>query len=426
MGSLTKKPKPFQTSNVPTWMQQAGEETFNRAKDVADQPYQPYGGQRVAGYGQNLQAAGDAAQASRGGVFRSDYFDPARSLISGNKYDARAISARDVTPGSVSAEKVGTERFGGRAAQRYMSPFIQQALSPVVRELGERGGRELSGIKQMAGARGAFGGSRQGLLESESMRGTKESISDALSGGYQQAYDRATGMFTSDQARALQAQQSNQATGLQAGQGNQATNLRAALANQAKDLDVGRFNESQRAQQSALATGQAQALGGLGTQFGNIKSGVVDRLMRTGGAEQAYSQSQADEDYRQFEEQRGHPQQQLEILMRALGMSPERIQASSGGSSPFSQLAGAGATAAAVYMSDTRSKEDIDLVDTIEGVKFYSFRYKNDPNKIKHTGVMAQEIREKIPNAVIAGEDGMLMVDYTQVNSYIRGKRCLH
>lgn len=61
-------------------------------------------------------------------------------------------------------------------------------------------------------------------------------------------------------------------------------------------------------------------------------------------------------------------------------------------------------------LSDIRLKEDLRPIGTTdEGLTIYSFRYKGDPTL--HRGVVAQEVREVRPDAVME-IDGFLHVDY--------------
>ena len=75
------------------------------------------------------------------------------------------------------------------------------------------------------------------------------------------------------------------------------------------------------------------------------------------------------------------------------------------GTSAVGQAAGAAAAA-----SDIRLKKNIVYSHTENGHKIYEFEYKNEPN-VKYSGVMAQEVLETNPSAVIE-EDGYYKVYY--------------
>jgi len=86
----------------------------------------------------------------------------------------------------------------------------------------------------------------------------------------------------------------------------------------------------------------------------------------------------------------------------------------------FGSLAGAGATLGGAYitaaMSDRRLKDNIRFctVDPATELNLYEFNYINDPD---HTfiGVMADEVMERFPHAVIEQEDGYMAVDYAEL-----------
>lgn len=72
-------------------------------------------------------------------------------------------------------------------------------------------------------------------------------------------------------------------------------------------------------------------------------------------------------------------------------------------------------SAAIGLISDVRLKRDIERIGTLpSGLGVYSFRYLWDDQP--QVGVMAQEVREVIPEAVHETADGVLFVDYGKVH----------
>jgi hypothetical protein len=66
--------------------------------------------------------------------------------------------------------------------------------------------------------------------------------------------------------------------------------------------------------------------------------------------------------------------------------------------------------------SDQRLKAGIERVGThAAGFGLYRFRYLW--SDIEHVGVMAQDVREVMPHAVIRGDDGFLRVDYAAIGA---------
>tara|TARA_R100001163_G_C5068158_1_gene208001 strand:- start:5738 stop:6871 length:1134 start_codon:yes stop_codon:yes gene_type:complete len=93
-------------------------------------------------------------------------------------------------------------------------------------------------------------------------------------------------------------------------------------------------------------------------------------------------------------------------------------QAFSGGASPFQQIVSA-ASAAAPYvaMSDIRLKTNVKQVGKLNnGIKLYTWNWTEEAkgiagNQVEY-GVIAQEVMEVVPEAVIEGNDGYLRVSY--------------
>lgn len=95
----------------------------------------------------------------------------------------------------------------------------------------------------------------------------------------------------------------------------------------------------------------------------------------------------------------------------SLRMSGQQAQ-----SSAISGTIGLGLSAGGIYFSDGRVKENVERVGaTPNGLGIFTFNYIwNDPSVVR-IGVMAQEVRERFPEAVSRGEDGILMVDYSKI-----------
>ena len=69
-----------------------------------------------------------------------------------------------------------------------------------------------------------------------------------------------------------------------------------------------------------------------------------------------------------------------------------------------------GLGAAGIMASDRRVKEDIKKVGTVKGRNLYEYKYKGHDGK--HFGLMAQEVEQDRPDAVINTSSGLKLVDY--------------
>jgi hypothetical protein len=109
-----------------------------------------------------------------------------------------AYELPSMTPGGMTGQATGPT---GIAAQ-YMNPYLSAVLTPQLEEL-----RRQSQITQMGNASkltqaGAFGGSRQAIMDSETQRNLLQQQNKAIGEGYANAYDKAMGQFNTEQGQA--------------------------------------------------------------------------------------------------------------------------------------------------------------------------------------------------------------------------------
>ena len=195
--------------------------------------------------------------------------------VYGGQYNAPSMVAAqtDFSPGLQQfqmgpAERVRADMFGGQQAAQYMSPFIEQAMEPQLREARRASEMQRTADQAQATRAGAFGGSRQAIVEAERQRNLGTQMGDIRARGLQTAYEQATQQFNQDAARRLQAQQLNQQAGLTVGGQNlQAllntqqlgtqTGLQTALANLSSEQQANVQNQAAQLQAQGLTAGQA-------------------------------------------------------------------------------------------------------------------------------------------------------------------------
>jgi hypothetical protein len=166
------------TSTLSPWVGDYVTNALGQGAALAQAPYQAYQGPLTAG------ASGLQQQAFAG---------------------ASDIAGAGYTPTQFSGGL-----FDTKAAQTYMNPYIQSALDPQLREL-----QRQSDIQRTADAgrltkAGAFGGSRQAIMESEGRRNLLDKQAGILGTGYATAYDKAMAQFNADQARQMEAQRAGE------------------------------------------------------------------------------------------------------------------------------------------------------------------------------------------------------------------------
>ncbi len=339
------------------------QELMKRAGALASQPYERYKYDRIAGFDPMQLQAQQAAANMR----VSPYIGQA-SGIAGNvanramniNYDPARFQEERVAAERVAAERANTGRFTDPGvAGSYMSPYMQNVVDIQKREA--QRAADIAGTQRGSEAvrAGAFGGSRQAILEAEAQRNLAQQMGDIQARGSQAAYEQAAQQFQTDEQRNLAMQQANIQAQLQAALANQQTGLSAALANQAKNLEAQQLSEQSRqfgadlglrGLQTALqGSGQLGQLAG--TQFGQAKD-IIGMQGAAGAERQAQQQRKLTQDYEDFLAQKKFPYQQLQFGQEMLrGMPMQSTE------SIYRAPPSAGATAAglaAMYMGGQR------------------------------------------------------------------------
>ena len=233
---------------------------------------------------------------------------------------------RDVTPTSLLDTNLGA----------YQNPFQSQVIDNTLGDLNRARQLQIQSDQDAAIGRGAFGGSRSALLESETNRNFAEQAAKTAGNLRAQGFDRATGLagqdigrqfeadrFMSDADRAIAMQNAN--FGQQAGLARQGllgdVSLNQARLNQQAGLaGMDAYNRagSQQAQLDASRFGANQdALNRFGLQQGQFDNqmnmGMFDAANRA-----AFMQPELDMRNRQF--QAGLLNNQLSDQYRSLGL----------------------------------------------------------------------------------------------------------
>jgi hypothetical protein len=260
---------------------------IGRAEALSKEEYKPYDRERIAQFTplqqQAFEAAGKlgpAAQIGQGTQFAG--IAGLQGLGAGQQYASQATD-----PSSMNA---------------YMSPYMNLALEPQMREAARRSGMQGQMDQAMAAQRGAFGGSRSTLMEAERQRNLGQLQSDIYGKGMQTAFEQAR-----------QAQQFGADLGLRG----------AGLG--------------------------LQAAGQLG-QLGQTQFGQEEASMRAKGAagaqQQAREQQRLSQDYQDFLDEKNFEKQQISFvsdILRGVPLSQSTYQTYQSPASFASQAAQLGA-----------------------------------------------------------------------------------
>lgn len=173
------KPINYGTSTVNTLSPYIGEyvtTALGKGAAMAASPYQAYTGPLTAG-------PSDLQQQAFAGI--------------------QSIASTGYTPETYDYK---TGQFGGETAQRYMNPYLQSALDPQLKEMKRQADiARLDDAARLTKA-GAYGGSRQAIMESEGRRNLMDTQRKALGEGYMTAYDKALQQYNLEQGKQIEAQ----------------------------------------------------------------------------------------------------------------------------------------------------------------------------------------------------------------------------
>lgn len=275
-----------QVSDLPDWAKPYAQQTLAGAqslvfqKDASGnitglQPYQQYQGERTAQFTplqqQSFQGAGSLTPSAAG--------DMGAGL-------AGVASMKALGTGY---NPYQTGQFTGGAAAQYMSPYLEQAMAPQIREATRQADIQRNTDNARAVGMGAFGGSRQAIVDAERERNLGTQIGDIRAQGYQNAFNNAQQQFNTEQQLREQSRQYGAGLGLQG--------LQTAL-------------------QGAGQLGQLGA-----QQFGQQKD-VLNLQNQFGTQQQQQVQNILSQQYQDFLKQQQYPYQQMEYLSSLIRGTP--------------------------------------------------------------------------------------------------------
>lgn len=376
---------------LPAWVDAASQANVAEANQIAAQPYQAYTGERVAGLTAMEQAAGGTLNS---GIARSNTALDAATGIAANTggFAPRQVRA----PGAVG--DVEAQGFLSRNVGAYMDPELNNVINPTM----DRMRREISMGTQAIGdeARGvgAWGGSRHGVREAVYGAEGARNMAATEAGMRSQAYNNATGLITQDNASALQAALANQNKSLNVNQ----QGLAAQTANQNADI----AGAGLRLQAGSLANQTAQTAADTAG-----RSSILQQQL--GQNERSVAQAQLDQQHAAFQEQRDAPTEALNLRLAALGMSPygkttsgTTTQPNNNSGNTAMAVMGGAATLLPLMFSDRKTKKNVRRIGKVPGTDLnqYEFQYKKGfmgRDLPKQVGLMADDVKKKVPGAVI-------------------------
>lgn len=247
---------------------QAG--TFNAPGVTAQQVSSTY--QAPSAYtGANIQSTFQAPTPYQAGTFQTGY--------------APGTFTSGYTPGSIE-----TGLGALKSIQEYMSPYQQAVIDIQAREARRQADISRQGEQARLAQAGAYGGSRQAIMEAERQRNLGQQIGDIQERGLQSAYDRAMQQRMQEAGLGLQARQMEE----QARQFGANIGLEAQRAGeQAKQFGVTSGLQAQQAQEASrqFAAQQGMTASQLQAQF-DLDAAKANELSRQFGYQQQMTAAQ--------------------------------------------------------------------------------------------------------------------------------------
>lgn len=185
IGSFLGAKEANKANRRPAYITEGEQYAVDRAREIAERPYVPYAGQRVAGLSKNEREA--SALARTGNESALGYLDKAGSELG------------------------KLEDFSGESLKKYMNPYTESVLSGALRTANEEYERERSRLENSMA--GAWGGDRAAFAAAELERGHTNTLTDLTARTYHDAFESARQSFFQDQDRRMRAAQAYQSLG---------------------------------------------------------------------------------------------------------------------------------------------------------------------------------------------------------------------
>ncbi|WP_421696941.1 tail fiber domain-containing protein [Ancylobacter sp.] len=341
---------------------------LNSSQKLAKQEYTPYTGQLVAGFTPDQQAAFESIRSSQGAW--QPYYDQAQEY---------AQQGAQGTAGAL-------EEFNTENLTKYQNPYTQNVIDATMANINRTNAIQQNDLVGKAISSGAspFGGDRAGIAAAELGRNQALAANQTMAGLQSDAYNSA----------------------------------------------VSQFNAQNQAQQQALQADRSAAANA-GTQFANLGTSAqganltdIGSMLTAGGLQQQNAQAGLDKSYEQWQNKQAYPYANLSWLSSIISGVGPLLGTTSTGEQTSPGITGGDVlglgTAALGLLSDERAKEDIRRVGELDnGETVYAYRYKGDPRT--QIGLIAQEVAESDPDAVMDMGNGLLGVNYDKATRLASG-----
>lgn len=329
-------------SNLSSWAGPYVTNYLSKANALAEKPYVAYTGELSAGTSPLQQQAMTGLSSQKAytpTTFDNQYKAPAA-------YAPTAFDNQYKAPSEYKAAEFNTGLGNVGSVQDYMNPYLQNVTNIQAAEA-----RRQSDISRLADASrltqaGAYGGSRQAIMEAEARRNLGTQIGSIQATGLQNAYDAALKQRLNESNAAINAQQlKEQSRQFGANQGMTSAQLAAQYglsslqaAEQAKQFGANQaMTAAQQAAQYGLAGQQAAEES---KQFASKQGlALLGEQMAAGNVQRTIQQQANDARKAQFDAQQADPYRKLQFLQSMINGLPISTDTSSANTTTSQDLA---------------------------------------------------------------------------------------
>tara|TARA_R110002049_G_scaffold46795_4_gene135828 strand:- start:2099 stop:3160 length:1062 start_codon:yes stop_codon:yes gene_type:complete len=301
--STTTLPDPksvISGTQIPEWTSAAGQQIYEQAAEIAASPFPEYTGARIATYGNALDEAGNPIQIGTNPDGTPMYQQSkltAEEIQAGNILSEGAESYQPfIDKASAMADTLGQgydaatreELIGDDFSIDAVTPYMdiyQTAVDPAIREIEKQTRQNLISDSAAAARAGAFGGSRQGLREAETITEGSRLAGDTRAQAGARGLEFAAGRFDQDRSARFTAEDAMRA-GFET---DEASRLRAT-----------------------------QELQGFAPLVQGLQEQAASGLITAGQAKRQLDQMALDMAYSDYVEQREYPFQMVNFALGAL------------------------------------------------------------------------------------------------------------
>ena len=269
------------TTTTPTgWAADAAYKNYQAAQGIAGKPYTPYTGNMLAGfnptqlagmtalatwhqYGGDAMAQAQAAaqgaagfqgqQVNAGGYQAAQIANPhyqqwasAGPAAQATAAQAQLAQMQAAQMGRGEVRNVAAGQFPGANLGAYMNPYTSSVIDTTLSTLGRQNDVLQNQANAKAAAAGAFGGSRQAVMNAENNRNFMDTAASTTASLNNQNFAQAQAAIAADQNRALQASGMNQQMDFNVGNLNTSNRQQAGLQNMLASNQTSQYNASNR------------------------------------------------------------------------------------------------------------------------------------------------------------------------------------